>query len=279
MNYQQLPHHRAEAGPPGWYRDPNGLRLLRWWDGRQWGYKTQPLPGLSQESEFPYLDVAPSRTGGSDAFPGRPEGTGRQSRPRDGAAPNGTDASLSAATPWAWAVASSPLLLLGVAAGVSHGLLIGAAAAAAFAVFAASRDARALRAAGESLRPRLAWWCLLLPWVYLWARTLRRVNKSHADWSLLAAAVVVWLLVIVFSVPVAGSATSNGETFNRAQAQAVIAKGIKAQLGVAVMVDCPQEPPLNPGSQFQCVATEADGSATTITVEDQGGDVTWQTGG
>jgi hypothetical protein len=282
MSYQQLPHHRAEAGPPGWYSDPNGLQVLRWWDGRQWGHKTQPLPGLSQESEFPYRGVAPSDMDGL----GRPEGAGRhwqESRLRDGAAPSGTASSPSAATLWAWAVASSPLLLLGVAAGlkagVSHGLLMGAVAAAAFAVFAASRDARALRAAGEPVRPSLAWWCLLLPWVYLWARAVRRVHKSYADWALLTAAVAVWLLVIVFSVPVAGRATTGGETFNRVQAQAVIARGIKAQLGVAVMVDCPEEPPLNPGSQFQCVATEADGSATTITVEDQGGDVTWQTGG
>jgi hypothetical protein len=29
---------------PGWYPDPNGQQVLRWWDGRAWGPHTQPLP-------------------------------------------------------------------------------------------------------------------------------------------------------------------------------------------------------------------------------------------
>jgi hypothetical protein len=33
--------------PPGWYGDPNGMPMLRWWDGAQWGSHTQPLPALS----------------------------------------------------------------------------------------------------------------------------------------------------------------------------------------------------------------------------------------
>jgi len=308
-----MPSHRAgdqvepPAGPPpGWYLDPGGLQVLRWWDGRQWGPQTQPLPGLRQESRSPYADAPAPGRGGYDAFPGQQGGTGRHRQsggPQDDTAnapgrtpvppPSSFPAARppSAPAPWAWAVACSPLLLLGVAAlvavlaapnaGVSQCLLIGAAVADAFAIFAASKDARALRAAGEPVGSGLAWWCLLVPWAYLWARAVKRTNKTNTDWGLLAAAVAVWLLAIVVSVPVIGSATTTGETFNRAQAQTDIAKGIKAQSGVTVTVNCPQDPPLNPGSKFECIATAGNGSTTlvTVTIQDRNGDVIWQTGG
>lgn len=34
----------ARSGPvPGYYRDPQGLPCLRWWDGVQWTAATAPL--------------------------------------------------------------------------------------------------------------------------------------------------------------------------------------------------------------------------------------------
>ena len=38
---------------PGWYPDPGGQQLLRWWDGRQWAPHTQPLPD-PQPGAAPY---------------------------------------------------------------------------------------------------------------------------------------------------------------------------------------------------------------------------------
>jgi hypothetical protein len=39
--------------PPGWYLDPGGQQVLRWWNGRQWGPHTQPLPEIRQEPQYP----------------------------------------------------------------------------------------------------------------------------------------------------------------------------------------------------------------------------------
>ena len=150
-----------------------------------------------------------------------------------------------------------------------------------FAIFAAFRDIRALRTAGEPLNPALAWWCLLVPWAYLWARAVKRPGRTNADWGLLVTSVAAWLLVIVISSPVIRAVTTDSATFNQAGAQAQIAKGIEAQTGSTVTVNCPEDPPLNPGSKFECIATAADGSTTlvTVTIQDRSGDVIWQTGG
>ena len=285
--------------PPGWYLDPGGQQVLRWWDGRQWGPHTQPMPGPQQETQPPHPAVPASGASGSGGFAGQQGSGGQQgaTAPAPGRLPGPPPAAVvpgprpTAPGPWAWGVASSPLLLLGVAAvvaavvsvnvGVSQCLLIGALVADVFAIFAAYRDARALRAAGEPVGAHLAWWCLLVPWAYLWARAVKRVNKGSADWGLLVGAAAAWLLVLVISVPVIGSVITDSSVFEQAQVQSQIASGIEAKSGVAVTVSCPKDPPLNPGSQFQCIATATDGSTTlvTVTIQDRQGDIIWQTGG
>jgi Protein of unknown function (DUF2510) len=88
VSYQQSPDRRADTatgGPPGWYVDPDGFQLLRWWDGMKWSPHTQPLPGIRQEPRPPYPDAAGSVSGGHDALQQESAGRHRQQGgPHDG---------------------------------------------------------------------------------------------------------------------------------------------------------------------------------------------------
>ena len=43
MTEQPLQNPPPTGPPAGWYPDPGGQRVLRWWDGIAWGPHTQPL--------------------------------------------------------------------------------------------------------------------------------------------------------------------------------------------------------------------------------------------
>lgn len=43
--------------PPGFYRDPDGLPLERWWDGDQWTDKKRPLQSEPSETRPPEQDL------------------------------------------------------------------------------------------------------------------------------------------------------------------------------------------------------------------------------
>lgn len=270
-----------QARPPaGWYPDPSGRRGLRWWDGAQWGPQA-PLPAAGTVTAAPPLpgtapwgsQVPPAAPGASTAVPAA--GVGPTRSP----------------LPWAWGVAAMPAiqLIVGVLVGLAGGAPVGrtwaiaggAVAATLLGVFMAVRDARALRAAGEQFSSGLAAWCLLSGWAYLLARAIKRASRTNSDWMLFAVSVVTWLVVIVIATPVINSAITSGSVFNRTKVQSDVAQAIYNRTGTRVTVNCPQDPPLSPGSQFQCVATADDGSTAmaTITIADTSGDYTWQVTG
>jgi hypothetical protein len=194
-----------------------------------------------------------------------------------------------APVPWAWAVAATPLILLAVAAlfaalggenGSTSGyIFIGVVAAAVIAVFMSYRDARMLVTSGDLRGAGIAWWSLLSPWAYLWARAAKRSNRTNMDWILLAASVAGWVLIVAIATPVINNVAVANTSFNRVKVQTDIARGIRNQLGVRATVDCPQDPPIHPGSTFQCIARAADGSRAmvTVTIQDRSGDYTWRT--
>lgn len=243
------------APPAGWYPDPSGQQGLRWWDGLQWGpHAPQPAtPAAALAMAVPV------------------PGAGQARSP----------------IPWAWGVAAMPVIQLivgvvvGLAAGMSVGgpgaVFAGVIVAALLGIFMAVKDARALRAAGEPFSSGLVAWCLLSGWAYLLARAIKRVNRTNKDWVLFTVSALTWLVVVVIATPVISSAVTS-TVFNRAKVQSDIAQGIYHQTGTSVTVNCPQDPSLRQGSQFQCVATAVGGSTAmvTVTIQDSSGDYTWQ---
>jgi hypothetical protein len=268
--------------PPGWYLDPGGMQLLRWWDGVQWTSHRQPLPAEPAEGAGRHrVHTAPNPVSSDAPASSSPAA----------ALPGVTTAARASASPgpWVWPIAAAPVASLAVAvilASVSGpSLSTGACVTISYlagdvlAFIFALRDTRWLRGAGDPAYPSMAFLCLLLSgWAYLLARAIRR--KSGPDWGAFAAGAAVLVIVLAIAAPLANAAKTSNEVFNQSGVQSQIASWVRQKSGDTVTVACPSDPQMSAGSTFTCVATAADGSTVPIdvTVQDNSGDIVWQAG-
>ena len=191
--------------------------------------------------------------------------------------------------PWAWAIAAGPALSLAVAVGgavatspgstLSGPITIGWFAGAVFAFVAALMDVRWLGRRGDPAYPALTVICLLLSgWAYLLARAIKR--RNGADWEVFAACAAATALVFAIVVPIATAAKTGSMIFNQTKAHSDIAAWFESKTGSSARVNCPVDPPMEPGTTFTCIATTSGGSTVPIAVmvQDNSGDVVWQLG-
>jgi len=264
---------QAPAGPPpGWYNDPGGMPVLRWWDGQQWGPHTQPLPGA-------------------------PEGTGRHRAPAgpDPEPPAGS-AQVSASpvrapAGWAWIVAVTPviatviIIAVGTSASNSAALTAGWIIADIIAVIAAWRDARVLALRGEITATGYAWLSLLGGWPYLLARTIKRTPRGAADWWLFAIGVVLWLAALLLAAPLSGGSTAGSGTCTTASCITADAEGLKGTVAKdnSVMTNVVCSPStvsqvVSGTYTVNCTVTYSDGSkwAGIASVLTASGNIDWE---
>lgn len=55
MDDTQLPRPSGADVAPGWYADPAGAPVERWWDGTTWAAQTRPFSALAQPLGRPVL--------------------------------------------------------------------------------------------------------------------------------------------------------------------------------------------------------------------------------
>lgn len=257
MDENAVSTQQAPAGPPpGWYNDPEGNPVQRWWDGTQWTAHSQPLAAVPiQPQDIPAAAPQVSRPG-----------------------------------PWAWTIAASPAVSLAVAGVIANAaatpggssgpaITIGWLSGCVLGCAAAYMDARQAIRRGEPGSRGLALICLLLSgWAYLLVRAIR--SKTSAWWGVFAAGAAAALTAILIIGPVASAAQGAGLTFEQAKVQSAIAAWVKGKTGDAVKVSCPPDPQMTAGSTFTCIATAADGSTAPVdvTVTNNSGSIEWQFG-
>lgn len=194
-------------------------------------------------------------------------------------------------TVWFWLVAASPIMaialaiIIGAVAGPTYdsaALGVGWLATDVAAIVFAAKDVRYLVQSGErTISSHAYWWALLIPWAYLVYRVAKRPTRTAVEVGVAVGAAVVWLVGLVAGAAIVASLVIGVSSFNRANVEAAIAKGIERQTGATVTVVCPASPSIRAGSTFQCAAMAAGVSVAfvDVTIEDNSGSYIWKVEG
>jgi len=275
--------------PAGWYPDPQGPPLQRWWDGSAWTQHTndpRPTP-----VSIPDPTVQPTAT--AEALPAyvpmREFGGASYTRQATNEPVHGSSLNV-----WIWLIAAMPLLqgivglvvllaLNDLPGGViRYAVLIGPLAAY---FYFAKRDAAALRDAGH--RP-VGWGWILLPLVYFILRTVRAGKETLAPLlTTLALQLLLMVLSLAVLIPVYlhERAEQNRDTYGTDTAQTLTpltpderayqltAAGMSERLlsdltagGTDVTyANCAEPTSLAVGTEVLC-ATDLSGASTVIVV-------------
>lgn len=272
--------------PAGWYADPSDAAMQRWYDGTGWTTHVQPVPAPAPApaatppapqygytappaSQYGYTaTAAPSQYGYT-----APAATTGWVQPIDNhylANPSG-DLASGKNTPARVALVVSILGMLGVPIAAVAGIVLS---------IIGLKRARGLADAGWAPKGRaMARWALVLSCIGLVTSSLLAFNYVR---DTLDAATVAppRSAPVVPSAPAAPAAPADPGSAQSTAIETEIVAGIAAQAGVTVTVECPSEIPTDAGAMFMCVATDAAGATSPVTVnvtDDQGG-WTWQVG-
>jgi hypothetical protein len=276
--------------PAGWYPDPQGPPLQRWWDGAVWTQHTNdprpvasPLPTALEEQVPAYVPM--------QGFESK-----TTTRPVSYGAPTRT----SALNVWVWLLAGMPLIqgvvglvvLLAIkelpGGVVRYALLIGPLAAY---LFLAKKDGATSRDRGHA---SVGWGWILLPLVYFVLRTVRTGRGSLAPlftWVGLQVAFMMVAAAVAIPIFMQWQAQENPEVYGSGSSENVdaavpkltpeqrayqlTAEGMsarllsdfqKAQPDIMTYAQCAEPTSLVQGTEVLC-STDYNGAPVVIRVE------------
>ncbi|WP_394771276.1 DUF2510 domain-containing protein [Lacisediminihabitans sp.] len=269
---------RPLSVPAGWFDDPTGLELNRWWNGTEWTEHTAPKPAEPVAAESPATAFRP-RVPEIETLPQDlthayvPFGDHRSWQAH---MPPMVTAPIRWNTPGAIAVGFTPLVGLIAAVGIVALTLLGSGAwwwsiGAAllpllWSIAFASRDRIKLDVWGYEARASLGW-LLLGPLAYLIARTVRVHQRVHRGsfplWLFIINSVLISALAVGAGVGLGASVAARGTAAIEQQTEA----GLRAQ-GHEYSVVCPASLTIFVvGSTFDCIASDAAGTVGTVSVK------------
>jgi len=267
----------------GWYADPAGSDLLRWWTGAAWTeHLRSRTPDLPAPTIFGHGSVGAATGGQADSVP--PSEAGRSPTPwSSDAARTPPAAAAQQYRPWvappvadwrtghAWWLALSPvvgLLAVGVSLAVNGAtgsdtvrLPLGVGSLV-LVVVLALRDRRALQERGVQ-RPPSAWWLLLGPVWYLGARLFAARADGARSVGPFVTAIAVHSTAVVVTVVLLLSYVLTADRVSGASMETMIEEGL-AEQGVGAVATCPTAVDTAPGSSVTCTVDGAGAAAAGL---------------